>query len=103
MVEEQYIFLKRVCQLLVHLGISQLAPLWVSLSYECWFQLGLACTSMQQNMANFQRPETFELYMSVVLEFTNHGSQVSPHTLICACVNSTHASLEVPHLCISVE
>ena len=29
-VEEQYIFLKRVCQVLVHLGTSQLAPLWVS-------------------------------------------------------------------------
>ena len=27
--EEQYIFLKRVCQVLVHLGTSQLALLWV--------------------------------------------------------------------------
>ena len=33
-VEEQYVFLKRVCQLLVHLGISQLAPLWVCLLYD---------------------------------------------------------------------
>ena len=34
--EEQYIFLKRVCQVLVHLGTSQLAPLWVgdSLRYK---------------------------------------------------------------------
>lgn len=31
-VEDQYIFLKRVCQLLVHLGISQLAPLWVNMA-----------------------------------------------------------------------
>jgi len=29
-VEEQYVFLKRVCQLLVQLGTSQLALLWVS-------------------------------------------------------------------------
>lgn len=29
--EEQYVFLKRICQVLVHLGISQLGPLWVSL------------------------------------------------------------------------
>ncbi len=28
-VEEQYVFIKRVCQVLVHLGISQLGPLWV--------------------------------------------------------------------------
>ena len=28
-VEEQYVFLKRMCQVLVQLGISQLAPLWV--------------------------------------------------------------------------
>ncbi len=27
--EAQYVFLKRVCQVLVHLGVSQLGPLWV--------------------------------------------------------------------------
>ena len=32
---------------------------------------------MQQNKAGFQRPDTFELYLNVVLEFTNHSSQVS--------------------------
>ena len=28
--EQQYVFLKRICQVLVHLGVSQLGPLWVS-------------------------------------------------------------------------
>jgi len=27
--DEQYVFLKRMCQALVHLGTSQLGPLWV--------------------------------------------------------------------------
>ena len=27
--EEQYVFLKRICQVLTHLGVSQLGPLWV--------------------------------------------------------------------------
>ena len=30
--EGQYIFLKRMCQILVQLGISQLGPLWVCMS-----------------------------------------------------------------------
>ena len=34
-------------------------------------------SNMQQNKAGFQRPDTFELYLNVVLEFTNHSSQVS--------------------------
>ena len=32
---------------------------------------------MQQNKAGFQRPDTFEQYLNVVLEFTKHDSQVS--------------------------
>ena len=39
--EEQYFFLKRVCQVLVHLGTSQLAPLWVSICMDC-HQSGLS-------------------------------------------------------------
>ena len=27
--DDQYVFLKRICQVLVHLGVSQLGPLWV--------------------------------------------------------------------------
>lgn len=33
-------------------------------------------TYLQQNKAGFQRPETFELYLNVMLEFTKHDSQV---------------------------
>ena len=77
-VEEQYVFLKRVCQLLVHLGISQLAPLWVCpLNYKLLYGLFMHLHCMQQNKAGFQRPDTFEQYLNVVLEFTKHDSQVS--------------------------
>lgn len=82
-VEGQYMFLKRVCQVLVHLGTSQLALLWVGPSSQCqlyspWVdgrrvELSSLCC---QNSASFQRPESFELYLEVVLEFTKHSSQV---------------------------
>ena len=32
--EVQYVFLKRMCQVLVHLGTSQLGPLWVCISLQ---------------------------------------------------------------------
>ena len=77
-VEEQYVFLKRVCQLLVQLGISQLAPLWVNqISATVERTIIYNISNVQQNTANFKRPDTFELYLSVVLEFTKHDSQVS--------------------------
>ncbi|XP_064400527.1 exportin-5-like [Halichondria panicea] len=56
-VEEQYVFLKRVCQVLVHLGTSQLALLW---TYSL----------------TFKPPEALELYLQVVAEFTKHNSQL---------------------------
>ena len=34
--EEQYVFLKRMCQVLVHLGTSQLAKLWVLPIVRLW-------------------------------------------------------------------
>ena len=44
MVDEDYVFLKRLCQVLVHLGVSQLAPLWVRLlsAPGCHGSLGFA-------------------------------------------------------------
>jgi exportin-5 len=53
--EVQYVFLKRVCQVLVELGTSQIARLWD---------------------VKFQAPPGFEIYLKVMLEFFKHQSQL---------------------------
>ena len=55
--EESYLFLKRICQVLVQLGVCQLAPLWDS--------------------EKFVAPESFYGYLTVMqTRFTQHPSQV---------------------------
>jgi exportin-5 len=60
--EVQYVFIKRVCQVLVELGTSQIARLWE---------------------AKFKPPQGFGFYLEVMLEFFKHDSQ-----LVCLTATS---------------
>jgi exportin-5 len=60
--EGQYVFIKRVCQVLVELGTSQIARLWE---------------------AKFKSPPGFDFYLTVMLEFFKHDSQL-------VCLTAAH-------------